>query len=384
MSPRPKISVLIPTYNRAAFLAECLDKFQEQTLVPSQVIVINDGSIDETPQVVKRFKDKVEYIERPHGGKSVALNAALPKVTGDYVWIFDDDDVPFPNALERLVEPLENNPQHGFSYSTVFFTTSGEKGEKVFGRTNLPDINKGFLLRLLKSNFLGGAILFARTKCYQEVGLFNTQLLRSQDYEMAIRIARRFTGIPVSGGPTFYYRQEGEQTFDQDRVVEAKRKQWFRYDQSFFRQLYDEIPLDEYIPKNYTGTNRTRQALLERMAIMGGKALYPEVMRDLYLLAQTRNSCPLSKEEYDIIRSMMVDPVWYKAETLYDQIEFFDDIRRLSSSNSIRCLRAKVARALMAKCRQNPVESLGVLRRFFYLYLGLSPAVSPQDFSLKI
>jgi glycosyltransferase involved in cell wall biosynthesis len=384
MMLQPKISVLIPTYNRAAYLAECLDKFQQQTLPPSQVIVVNDGSADETAHVVKRFQDKVEYIERPHEGKTAAVNAALGKVTGDYVWIFDDDDVPFPNALERLVAPLENKPQHGFSYSTVFFTTSGEKGEKVFGRTSLPDLTKGFLLRLLKSNFLGGAVLFARTKCYRDVGPFNTQLLRSQDYEMAIRIARRFSGISAPGGPTFYYRQEGDQTPAQDRVAEAKRKQWFRYDQFFFRQLYNEIPLDEYIPKNYTGKNRTRQALLERIAIMGTKALYQEVMKDLCLLAETGSACPLSKEEYDIIRSMIVDPVWYKAETLYDKMEFFDDIRRLSSSKSIRCLRSKVARALMAKCRQNPAESLRVLLRFFCLYIGLSPAISPQDFSLKI
>ena len=270
----PHITVLIPTFNRAQYLVQCLDSIFAQTLPPAQIVVVNDGSTDNTKSVCDAYQGKIEYLELDQRGRPGAMNLGLKKVTGDYVWIFDDDDVALPDALERLVKPLEENPEYGFSYSTFFYTAENEETRllgPVLHELKIPDLaTRGFLIPLLEWNFLGGAGLFARTSCYREAGDFDPELLRSADYEMAIRLARRFKGIFVSGGPTFHYRQhEGMRGPSHDRFSSTfLLRKWFIYNQKFFRKLYDQIPMTEYLPPGVSANGRMRQALIQRIAIM--------------------------------------------------------------------------------------------------------------------
>ena len=178
MASTPTVTVLVPTYNREDFLAECLDSILSQTLAPSQIIVINDGSTDHTLEVLEPYRDRIEYIETPQLGKPAAINAGLERVTGEYLWIFDDDDVALPEALARFVEPLENHPEHGFSYSTFYYTASRPQDNRIgpiLHESGVRDLHEwGFLIPLLEANFLGGAALFARTSCYACVGNFDS------------------------------------------------------------------------------------------------------------------------------------------------------------------------------------------------------------------
>ena len=117
-SGTPRVSVIVPTFNRSPYLGECLESLLAQTLPPAQVIVVNDASTDATRAVLEPFLDRIEYIETPSQlGKPGAVNLGLERVTGDYVWVFDDDDVALPCALERFTAPLERQPECGFSWS---------------------------------------------------------------------------------------------------------------------------------------------------------------------------------------------------------------------------------------------------------------------------
>jgi len=374
----PKITVIIPTFNRAQFLAECLDSILVQTLPAHQIIVVNDGSTDDTKKVCDRYRDKIEYWELNQRGKPSAINLGLEKTTGDYVWIFDDDDVAFPEALARFVEPLEKNFQYGFSYSTFFYTGTDPDGRlgEVIRELKIPDLErKGFLPALLEWNFLGGAALFARTACYKEAGHFDPELLRSQDYEMAIRIARRFKGIFINGRPTFHYRQhEGARGAMQDRFAVIERDpKWLEYNQKFFRRLYEEMPLEEYLPPP-ADNNKVRQAILKRMEIMSYKFLLPEVTKDLVKLAALDDQSPFSFQENTILWDMIARRSrYYGMPTLNDNMEFFAEVRRLSrSSAGMRFFRAKITRILLLRFRDNPKfgKIPGIMRRVFHLYLG--------------
>ena len=245
----PKITVLIPTFNRAGYLLQCLSSIFGQTLRPHQVIVVNDGSTDDTNDAIKPFLNRIDYIEIENQGKPGAVNRGLPMVSGDYLWVFDDDDVALPNALERLVAPLEGAPEYGFSFSSFFYTETntedGGLGEVIF-EFKIPDLEtRGPLIPLLEGNYLCGAGLFARKSCYDQVGNFDTTLPRAQDYEMAIRLTRAFRGIQVPGGATFHYRQhEGRRGAAGERYqVSHNKKKWLEYDQNTFRRLHRELPL---------------------------------------------------------------------------------------------------------------------------------------------
>ena len=245
---RPSITVLIPTCDRPQFLPECLESVVAQTLPACQIIVINDGPADETRSICQTYGEHVDYVESNQGGKSCALNRGLQRVAGDYVWILDDDDVALPDALARFSEPLESHQECGFSYSRWFVAetnpTNGRIGPVRY-QSSPPDLEtKGFLIPLLKANFLSGAAVFARTACYQEVGGFEPALLRSQDYEMAIRLSRRFKGIGLQGPPTFFYRQHDGMRGLYGAGVPAtdRQRQWLDYDQRFFRETVPGPP----------------------------------------------------------------------------------------------------------------------------------------------
>lgn len=333
-----QITILVPTFNRAIFLAECLESLLNQSLPASQIIVVNDGSEDHTLSVIKPYLNRVEYHETNQLGKSSAINYGLKKVTGDYLWIFDDDDVAMPNALMRFVEPLEQKTEYDFSFSTYFYTNSYDDNHKignVIGIQRIPDLTKrGPLIPLLEWNYLGGAALFARTSIYDEVGNFDAELYRSQDYEMAIRIVRNLKGVQIEGDPTFHYRQHNELRGCKEERFKAqeKLKYWFKYDQIFFRKIYKELPLIEYLPPGMNLEGKKRQALLQRMSIMAAKLLPLEVVKDLNELTLISDNSPFSELERTLIRNMM-KVSFYGMGSLLNSHEFFDELHRLSDSS---------------------------------------------------
>src|SRR6185437_4610016 len=97
------VTAIVPTYNRAGYLGEALSSILGQTFPPTQIIVVDDGSPDATPDVVARCGPPIEYIAKPNGGKSSALNLGLQHATEEFVWICDDDDIAEPGALAKLV-----------------------------------------------------------------------------------------------------------------------------------------------------------------------------------------------------------------------------------------------------------------------------------------
>lgn len=312
-----KITVLVPTYNRASFLGACLRSLLTQTLAPHEIIVINDGSTDNTVAVLRDFADTLSVIDTPQRGKPAALNAGLHQTTGDYVWIFDDDDVALPDALARFVQPFRQHSDIGFTYSSYWYTPTLDNGQlgTPWGQSYVPDVEKeGFLVPLLESNFLGGAALFAKKDCYDAVGEFDETLIRSQDYDMAIRIARQFRGIQVSGGPTFHYRQhDGLRGGGGDRFTSDRRNlKWLEYDQLIFKRLYRELPLDAYCRPSWV--LHPRALLVQRAAIMAGKGMIDEVIADLALLSRDADQSALSPEEQRLMVSGLAETTWYGSE----------------------------------------------------------------------
>src|SRR5439155_17983912 len=107
-----KVSVLIASYNCARFLTECLESVLAQTRPPEEVIVVDDGSSDETPEVMRGFPN-VRYIQQEHSGKSAGFNRAINEATGDILCHLDADDYWMPRKLERACKELTDRPAMG-------------------------------------------------------------------------------------------------------------------------------------------------------------------------------------------------------------------------------------------------------------------------------
>ena len=93
----PLISVIIPTYNRAALLCEAIDTVLSQTYTNTEIIVIDDGSTDETTAAVQKYGDRVRYTRRPNAGVNAARNLGLKQARGEFVALLDSDDLWAPS-----------------------------------------------------------------------------------------------------------------------------------------------------------------------------------------------------------------------------------------------------------------------------------------------
>lgn len=109
----PNASIVIPSYNHAAYLPDAITSALAQT-VPCEVIVVDDGSTDNTPAVLDRFKDHIRAILQPHRGPSTARNAGLDAATSDFVMWLDADDVIAPGKVARQIQELSDSPESGW------------------------------------------------------------------------------------------------------------------------------------------------------------------------------------------------------------------------------------------------------------------------------
>ena len=173
--PVASVTAVIATCNRAQYLGEALDSVLGQTAPPAQVIVVDDGSTDGTAAVLRGYGGRIEVIEQENGGKSRALNRAMPRVRGEYLWIFDDDDIALPDNVERHRAVLDVHPELGFVYSGCSVIRVHADGRVEHrGRMPVPRVSEDALFpSMIEQNFMQQQGMLVRTRCYAEVGPFD-------------------------------------------------------------------------------------------------------------------------------------------------------------------------------------------------------------------
>jgi glycosyltransferase involved in cell wall biosynthesis len=303
--PAPSVSIIVPTFNRAQYLAECLDSLLAQTFSNAQIIVVNDGSTDETARVVRPYIHHIKYIEKANGGKSSAINMVLPSVESQLVWIFDDDDVALPDALETHVMALEDHPEAGFTYSAFWEGRNDPSGkivrEKIRELKEWP--NGSLFIQLLEGRFVPQQASVVRLECYRKVGPFDIRLIRSQDSDMILRLSRHFKGARIEQPTCIIRRHEGLRGNQENRFPAKLRTQnWFPYNRIIFEKLYDSLRLEEYLPEDrrqtYLDSNANREAHIRKLSVMARQGLWNHVVTEIeQLYREGGNREPLTELE---------------------------------------------------------------------------------------
>lgn len=369
MEPAP-VTVIVPTFNRANYLPQALDSILAQSRPPRQIIVVNDGSQDHTKAVLATYGDRVQVLNQPNGGKSSALNAALPLATGEFIWIFDDDDIALPDALENHLNVIERHPAVGYSYSSFVWATNGPDDRIVPGpEYRMPDVpTNEVYLRLLEGVFFRLTGCLVRARCYAEVGLFDPAMIRSEDYDMQLRLARRFSCVYI-GVPTMYARQhDGPRGGARDLHSAAERnRKHLAYDRLVTERALRHLSLADFLP--YPSELRTltllqrRHALLQRQNILMRKGFWDEALRDLRSAMDADTSgTPLSEAERRICLSMLGEPIVF--ENVPATRALFRDIRQICGSRLGREARVQMARGVLHSLFSrawSPAESLQIL-----------------------
>lgn len=187
-----KISVIIPTYNRSAYIADAIRSVQAQTHSDIEIIVADDGSTDNTAAVVAQFEETVTFISLPHRGQPAATrNAGLGAAKGDFIAFLDSDDLYLPYKLTLQLTAFEKYPEAGMVYSNGQFFRDDPRQVTGHVLDGLPTPSGDIFAELLRGNFLAPPTVLIRRACLDTAGLFDERpdFFAVEDYDLWLRIA---------------------------------------------------------------------------------------------------------------------------------------------------------------------------------------------------
>jgi len=188
-----RISVVIPTYNRAAAVGEAIESVLRQTRPPDEIIVVDDGSSDNTAEVLAAFGDRIRIVAQPNGGVSAARNAGIRLATGDWLAFLDSDDVWLPHRLATLTRDVIE-PSVGVHVADIVLEGPGYE-ERLFAARNLayPQHRAQRIERPLPLVLSGLSLdsIACRRDWMLAAGGFDTSLRMFEDLDVLTRLALR-------------------------------------------------------------------------------------------------------------------------------------------------------------------------------------------------
>ncbi len=201
------VSVIIPCYNQGRFLAEAVDSVLNQTYPSVEIIVVDDGSTDDTPEVAARYGDRIRYIRKDNAGLSAARNTAIEHSRGELIALLDSDDRWLPQKLEKQVPYFDRDSAVALCFSSFrIFGNSPHSGNEV----KVPD-NQVLDIHdvLLRTWDMQVPTAVFRRNILDEVGMFDTAYEYCEDWDMWIRIALHYKVVTCGQTLADYRITEG-------------------------------------------------------------------------------------------------------------------------------------------------------------------------------
>ncbi|MFC1512091.1 glycosyltransferase family 2 protein [Candidatus Latescibacterota bacterium] len=193
----PTVSVIIPTYNRAKYVLKAINSVLAQTYKEYEIIVVDDGSTDNTQEVLEQYMDKINYIYQDNKGGSIARNVGIKASNSEWIGFLDSDDEWLPNKLAVQMENIHHEQEMNFQVTNINITRDilGEEINLFNHRNFLNKIERNFLFLkrplkyLLKYDFVFTPSVIVKRRILIEAGLFDPELIAGHDIDLWYRIA---------------------------------------------------------------------------------------------------------------------------------------------------------------------------------------------------
>ncbi len=212
------VSVIVPCHNGARFLAEAIESALAQTHPAIETIVVDDGSLDDTPAILERYAGRVRVLHQQNRGPSAARNAALAVAYGEYVAFLDADDRFRPEKIARQAGILDTRPDIGLVYGGWRFID--EEGRSLPGEGR-PRGEGDMLPALLLGNPIHPLAAVVRRALVAEVGGFEESLRGCEEWDLFLRLSRRGMRWASLDAPLAEYRLHPAQSHGQTRMMLA-------------------------------------------------------------------------------------------------------------------------------------------------------------------
>lgn len=260
----PRVSILLTCYNHLKYLPAAYKSILDQTFQDFEIIALDDGSTDGTRDWLTENADRAKLIfNEKNLGTYGTLNVGLENATGEFIAVFNDDDLWADTKLERQVELLDAHPEVGLVHTNGYFID----GHGVVRKDSplgfdYPTFETGDLLhKLVYENKVIASAVMARKKCFDELGHFNSDYFGSGDWEMWFRIAEKWQAGFVDEPLTMYRVHGSNASHKLERIWkdDQKLREWIAVRLETNKDRFTKEELDHATGHNFAclGTVQT-------------------------------------------------------------------------------------------------------------------------------
>lgn len=183
---RPKVSIVIPTYNRENFVKQAVESVLAQTFPDYELIVVDDGSTDDTYRQLFCFSSRIRYVFQPNSGPSRARNTGIQISRGEWISFLDSDDTWKKEKLEQQFRNIEENSKFKIHYTDEIWIRNGRF---VNPRKKHTKYSGWIYLHCLPLCIISPSSVLIHRSVFEEVGFFDTSLPVAEDYDLWLRIS---------------------------------------------------------------------------------------------------------------------------------------------------------------------------------------------------
>lgn len=188
------VSAVIPAHNRRQMLCRALDSVLTQTRPPDEVLVVDDGSTDGTPDMIRRHYPQVTCLEQTNRGVSAARNRGIRRAQHQWIALLDSDDVWLPEKLQAQLEAADQQPRHRFFHTDEQWI---RRGERVNPRKKHRKYGGYIFDRCLPLCVISPSSALIHHSVFDEAGVFDEQLPACEDYDLWLRICLRMPVVYI-------------------------------------------------------------------------------------------------------------------------------------------------------------------------------------------
>jgi glycosyltransferase involved in cell wall biosynthesis len=281
------VSIIIPAFNAAAVIAGAIESSLQQTFHDFEVIIVNDGSTDDTAEVVSRYLSdpRVSCISQENRGLPGARNAGALKSAGDYLAFLDADDFLAPNAIESMTQKFKES---GAAWLNVgVLKIEGE--QRTFRHPRLPEGD--LLVAILEDDFITRSPFYPRKEFF-EIGMYDENIRMREDWDINIRMIAAEKRFALLDQPLYLYsRTEGS-------ITTGNRRKLYGYTEAVFRKHH----------------KRLADAGSERIARIYAANMWGLARNYLYEIKDFRQAvrCAWESLRYDLDPTRLVHPLIHR------------------------------------------------------------------------
>jgi len=247
----PLISVIMPAYNAAEYIAEAIESILIQNYRNFELVVVDDGSTDNTKDIVASFKDdRIKYIYKENAGVASARNLAIRQAKGQYVMLLDSDDMMVPDCIAAHLQEFEKYPEADLAYSDVLLIDGSSKPIRVMKKPEYQDRR-----HMIRDLFRAGHPIIPfrlgiRRSVFDKIGLYDEELTVAEDYDMIRRFVKAGLKAHHLSKP-LHLRRVRHDSLSRTTTVDKARNHFdvvkrftdtFAYDELFPGVAWDKIP----------------------------------------------------------------------------------------------------------------------------------------------